>query len=663
MKNIYFKTFYWSLGTTSFRRKELNKSIEEQLELLSEFWEFPENRSRSWKKDKTLKEEYYDFMVCKGFVLGDAKNKAKDAREKTCGLVEIGLLNEERRLTDVGRELLKLCTSETDVPENDLGISNEAYIYFLQLLKASNSISNKHVRPFLVLLLALNQFEYLSYDEFTYLLPLCIDKTNTDAIFQEISKLRNHQTTIDLIITTRIFELDNYQDALKLFLDSEVTEELICTIGINRKSMSYDKSYFKLYKELHRLFVDKDSAAINDLYNAIVTLGKKKTKPFWRSLLFKKTPSKKKLVNKEDCLKENRFFQVKSEEDLKKLFFEYLHLFKAKATLAEYTDLNKRYIKTSNAILFDKDGVRPDVVFKYFANTFSEKLEGETFVQSEILEQLVPLKEILQNVDFNERDIVDWINAEYKENLDSPAEAKKILHRGRLDRFRTLIEEKYSNEDLINLFTLIEERKDKNIHQLVTDNADIPTIFEYLLAIAWFKISDYKGDILSFMKLSLDADLLPVSHAGGNTADIVYEYDKTSLYPKHALLIEGTLSEKNSQRRMEMESVSRHLGNHLIYQARFNERDLNSYCLFVTCNLHVNVLSDFRGRKATYYYDADDNDFYIEGMKIIPLDTRKLKTILSKELKYSELYGIFNVAYHAPDLPPHDWYNKYFNFE
>ena len=39
---IPYKSFCWSLGTTSFRTKNFNKTIEEQLSLLDEFWKLEE---------------------------------------------------------------------------------------------------------------------------------------------------------------------------------------------------------------------------------------------------------------------------------------------------------------------------------------------------------------------------------------------------------------------------------------------------------------------------------------------------------------------------------------------------------------------------------------------------------------------------------------------
>ena len=84
MPNIIpYKSFCWSLGTTSFRTKNFNKTIEEQLALLDEFWTLEENKGQSWSGNKELQTRYYDFMQSKGFVEGNAGNKPKDAREKT----------------------------------------------------------------------------------------------------------------------------------------------------------------------------------------------------------------------------------------------------------------------------------------------------------------------------------------------------------------------------------------------------------------------------------------------------------------------------------------------------------------------------------------------------------------------------------------------------
>ena len=104
---------------------------------------------------------------------------------------------------------------------------------------------------------------------------------------------------------------------------------------------------------------------------------------------------------------------------------------------------------------------------------------------------------------------------------------------------------------------------------------------------------------------------------------------------------------------MEMEPVSRHLGMHLI-----RTENLNSYCVFATTYLDINVTSDFRNRKNSFFYDPQDPTKYINGMKIIPLDTSVLKSVVSCQHKYRDLYVIFEEAYNA-NLNPLEWYNSF----
>lgn len=137
---IPYKSFCWSLGTTSFRTKNFNKTIEEQLLLLDGFWKLPENKDCTWNGNNDLQSRYYDYMKEQGFVEGEANNKPKDAREKTSGLVDIGLVGDDRRLTNAGCALLNYCISNEFSSDNDFGIAKDSYPYLKQLLKTSYKI-------------------------------------------------------------------------------------------------------------------------------------------------------------------------------------------------------------------------------------------------------------------------------------------------------------------------------------------------------------------------------------------------------------------------------------------------------------------------------------------------------------------------------------------
>lgn len=444
----------------------------------------------------------------------------------------------------------------------------------------------------------------------------------------------------------------NYQDAYYAWKNSEVSEEVVTAIGINRKSREYDKIYFPFYLALKRLFVDNDATAAIDVYN----ISKKiKVGGYWRDLLFDTVSTKAIKNNPVEHLNVTEFTPVNTEAELKEIFFKYLHLFKAKSTLHDYFDLNRRYIKLSNIILFEDGQLKFDLVPKPFFTSAMPELYKLAFTEAKNLEQLTSLEEICSTLTLNEQQLLDALNNELGTELNSIDEAYSEVEKLRYDRFKNMIATRFSDEQLIELLDNFDSRNDDAISKAVSDNADIPTIFEYVLGIIWYKTSEFKGRILDYLKLSLDADLLPVTHAAGGEADIVYEYTAwPPFYPKHNLLLEATLADGTNQRRMEMEPVSRHLGRHLL-----RTRDFNNYCIFATTYLDVNVISDFKNRKNIPYYDIQNEDDFIPGMKIIPLNTSDLREIIRQGKTYRELYPVFEDAYQrSNNFHPKKWYDE-----
>ncbi len=646
---IPYKSFCWALGTTSFRTKDFNKTIEEQLALLNEFWELPENQNANWSGDNDTQTRYYDFMKEKEFVVGSANNKPKDAREKTSGLVDIGIIDGNRKLTEAGTKLLEISLSNDFTTDNFFQIPRDSFLYLRQHLKTYNNVDGTVVRPFIVLLYVLSKVGYLSSEEFTYLLPLCTSNEYTEQIIDGIRANRNHSVSVDDIIINRLLEMDNYQAALDKFLSNTVTENLICEVGLNRKSRNYDKPYLRLYNELYSVFVENDSSKIPLVYSATkkINIGK-----WWRKYLFNTASERAIERNPVACLNQTAFSDVSNEYQFKKAFFKIMHLFKAKATLSDYLDLNRRYIRTTDIVLFEDGTVKLDILPKHFFNSVADELYAYAYIPCEILFEDSSLEEIADCLVINEETVIDGVNAELGINVTNIDEARNALEDERYRRLQYLIDTKFSDENIITLLGYFEDRNDTEIKNMVTENADIPTIFEYVLGIFWYKISERQGKILDYMKLSLDADLLPKTHAAGGEADIVYEYQETEYYPAHSLLIEATLADSTNQRRMEMEPVSRHLGRHLIRTG-----NINSYCVFATTYLDINVIADFRGRKHMPFYDTQDYNRSVDGMKIIPLQTSEIKRIVNDDKKYCELYQIFKVAYDS-ELPPHNWYEE-----
>lgn len=644
--NIPYQSFCWVIGTTSFRTAKLNLKIEKQLLLLDEFYNEVVKKS-DWNWNNELQEKYYDFMKNKDFLTGTAKRKDKDAREKTSGLVDIGLITDDRLITEAGKELLKITSNGNFETDNVFNINRDSFIYLKQILKTSINVSGSIVRPFIAVIKCLTELEFLSYDEFTYFIPLIRDEKSLNQIISDIKLYREGKISVEEIIYKLLIQMDNYKLAREEFIASDVDENLICLVGMNRKSRSYDKPYYKLYDNLKKIFIDGS----NDYESLLSSTKNINQKPgtLWRSLLFNTTninivrKNGKSSINKQ-CL----FTNCKNEIELKDVFFKYFHVFKAMATLSDYFDLNRRYFNITDILIFEDRMIKLDMIPKYYFKEIIDNLYKEAFSRNDNLRFNISLETISEAFKLDISKVYKALSKGLGITINSLAQAATYVNDERYRRFNTLIDKKFNDAVLIELLNCFEKRNDKRIEELVTDEATIPTIFEYILGIIWYKVSERQGSILDFMKLSLEANLLPKTHAAGGYADIIYEYEACTSYPKHSLLLEATLADGNNQRRMEMEPVSRHLGD---YRIRFNNPF--DYSLFVSTYLDKNVVSDFRYRKIIPY---TRNEETITGMKIISMDTNSLKKIIKNKVKYKYLYEVFD-KYHEMPLETEDWYD------
>lgn len=645
MKELKYKSFCWVIGTTSFRTAKLNLKIEQQLRLLDEF----NKNINPWKWNNSTQEKYYDFMKSKEFVNGEASRKDKDAREKTSGLVDIGLITEDRLLTAVGKKLLTITNKEEISKNNIFNIEDDSFIYLKQLLKTSINVDGKFVKPYIVLVYCLEELEYLTYDEFTYFIPLITDKESLNEIIENIRRYRKNELMKEDIIYKKLISMGNYQEAEKVLLANKVTEDLICSVGMNRKSKTYDKIFFQLYQLLKAIFIEKRNPNYLKTFEIISNITGKSS-IHWKNLIFKTNKKESVKKDKEKSINENCPFKVsKNEDEFKKVFFKYLHTFKAMATLEDYFDLNRRYLALTENFIFEDSLIKLDIFPKYYFKECISNLIDEAFIEDKNLKTDIELFEISDSLKVNLNKIYSNLSKDLKIKITNPDEANKYIQDERYKRFNELIKNKFTDETLLNLLEYFEKREDKEIEKLVTDEATIPTIFEYILGIIWYKVSEFEGNILEYMKLSLEANLLPRTHASGGYADIIYEYVKNENYPKHSLLIEATLSDGSNQRKMEMEPVSRHLGDY-----RIKSKNSSDYSLFITTFLEQNIITDFRFRKIMPY---EKNGEIIEGMKIIPIDTNFLKEIIKNKITYKQLYLDFEDHYQKKP-EERNWYKN-----
>ena len=645
--DIPYKSYCWSIGTTSYRTKNFNRSIERQLQLMYEFRRLPENIGEKWAN---LQKPYYYYLKEKGFLTGNAGRPEKDAREKVSGLAGIGLLDGGRNVTKPGMMLINTVNSGDFRPDNILELPKDSYIYMKQLLKTSVNVGRNTVRPFIVFLYLESKLKYLTYDEFTYLLPLCIDRQWTERIIDGIREIRNGEASPDDILISVIMGKENYKTAYKEFMENEVSEDLICRVGMNRKSRDYDKPYYPFYALLKKAALEKDGGSVLPLFQSVKKISGKQ-RVYWTKYLFGTSSMAK--IKKEgySSLKKSEILSAADIYGFKDVFFRKMHLFKVKSTLSDYFDLNRRYFKITGTTIFEDGKVELDILPKIFFRDAAEELIESGFEESAYLTENTGMEKISPCLKEDTRKLYSALGKEYGAEVNCAKQAHEILKREKYVKFNRLIDEKFPKRQIIKLLGKFENRDDEYLRKYITDNADVPTMFEYIIAIAWYVISGREGDVLSYMNLSLEADLLPKTHASGGNADIVYKYNDSKSYPAHSLLIEATLSEKTNQRHMEMEPVSRHLGNFLL-----EHPGSKAYCVFTATYLDLNVISDFRNRKNMEYFNADGTKS-IDGMEIIPLQTSEIKAALEKGVKYAQLFKIFSCAFNSSEKT-NCWYKK-----
>lgn len=654
LENIKFQSYCWSLGTTSFRVKDLNFKIERQLQILKELWN--ENPEINWNGNDSIQEEYYNKMLQKEFITGEANNKSKDARQKTSGLVQIGVIDDNRHISDIGQKIVDIVEKEDFKGDNIFNINKDSYIYLKQLLKLQVTDNGSNVKPFAVLLYFLAELKYLSKDEFTYILPLATNREYTDLMLENIRMFRDNKKTIEDIIQDKMNNMLNYKSAIQFIKENGINDiEEFSIIDMGRKGTKYVEPMYKFFNDLYEISQREfDEEALDTIMAFIKEQTKRNSKvaKYWKDYL-RYSP---RMLTEEylEEIKEIPLFNFKDKKEYAIEFFKVMHTAKWKATLEDYADLNKRYISLSDIVIFDDDKIELDVFPKYFFLNISKEIVNTPILSKEeynnfILED-IEFNKIYNCLDINVDDVIIQIQADYPDKVVSKDSIKTFIEDEKLKRFNELIDTKFSENQLIKLFNDI-ERNDRNaINEYADWNSDIPTIFEYILGITWYRFSNRSGNILEYMKLSLDANLLPKTHAAGGTADIVYEYNRNEEYPEHKVLLEATLTESTSQRKNEMEPVSRHL----MREIQENDND-DTYAVFVANILQEEVLSDFRSRKN---YQFRGKNSVKTGLKIISLSIQDIIKLINVKVQYSKLYGIFETAYKDTEINDLEWYEK-----
>ncbi|MDE7317693.1 MAG: AlwI family type II restriction endonuclease [Helicobacter sp.] len=611
---------YDYFGNTSLRVKNLLYNFETQLILFEELFNNADEKDK-WSSNSDLQIKYLELLEQHNLL--ESKNKTadlgtKDARVKSAPLEDYNLINRRQKyITQQGYELLNLIKSQSHKIENDFLQIDLISLFFLKATLNFNHNSS-------LLIKYLEVFRHfngqLSIENFR-LLPL-------------INNFRNAQDFIGAIQNNTLMSNILYNTPHYLELECFLNDLQNNTVKIEYfKTAKGEKTAGKIVKVLKDIFLPfRKTGNIELLHILLTSHVYTDFKNLYLRYLIKGS-------KKEEKIKELSDFCNGTLEEFGKRFFRFIFESRIQANLNDYLDLNRRYLNLTGIFEFHKDKVDLNIIFSTILKHSKYQRILEQIAQSNVSQNL--LDEL-----FDDKEMKQYFRELGITHLQDIKSYKQYRDR---EKLQELLQTRFTREHIIEILELFSDRNnDSRIHEKTTTEATIPTIFEYIIAIAWCYIDENKIERILEAGLSLDSQLLPKSHAVGGNADFVYSYYN------HSLMIEVTLTEKTNQRRAEMESVSRHLGN-LLLSLNSTMRE-KTYGIFIAPYLDKNVINDFRSRIHCYF---ENDTAYIKGMKILPLSTEDIIRILKSHVNYKDIFSKFQEILSSKELWGNQWYQTH----
>lgn len=658
----------FNLGDTSFRREKLLEDYTELLRIL----EKSNKEYEEW--DNEAQSAFYIMVFNETTLLESdklAKNSAQRGRTMSNPLQKIGLTDNKRNITDIGKDLLNLdkekASFEVDKLEKNLNISKKNILFLRQLLKFKifNHNEEYSFNPFLVIILMLVKYNYLEIEHFKQIVQHLYFRQDYKGIVNNYENVKKGSMTFEDYLDENILtDIEDESIETNIINEFEENGEYFRENFPNRKTAKSVDLYEKYYELLIQVRKDikNEKENMENVKRLLEVMRNNKIRTAFLSNEVFEIP-RKSSKDYETFLEDNKnndFFiwnDVKFRKELRKFFW----LGKFTALLNDYYDVTRRTFNLTGVIDFSNGRVK--LSKKYLLDIleeFPEKIYG--LLESDEFDSIEEYysyfysneKSILKILDFKEAEI-----EEYHEKMMVKTEISDIEG---LDKyyfeleereFKRFIDDKFTNQDIVEILQNIRERNDEAVYEKVTDSASISTIFEYISGIAWYRISKSYEDysVLSSLKLSLDGSFLPLSHATGGDGDIVINYKD------HTLMLEVTLMDLSNQRRNELEPVIRHATNLTI-----DNKDKPVYTIFIANKVDYNVsnilrLCSYINLKST----AGFEEYTENGVQISSLEIDNIIKYLNMDISYEKIYEVLSQEFEYDEISiiDNNWRQKF----
>lgn len=559
----------------------------------------------------------------------------KRGRTLTNALVKICFINYDRKLSQVGLNYISETEQAFDKLEELFGLTIDNLVYFRQLLKLRiyDSNSDKYFYNFRFALAFLNRYSKVPVRDFLWIVESIKPNFSEEKIKVIID---NYQSVYD---NNKTFEQYRDEEFANHILIPERVDEARKMFSIKNFS---DENFKKLFPNRKN---SNKSLEYKSFVLSIINFTEEKTERSFEEMMS---------LSKQDAIKKafgdgKAVFKYKNKDSIQDfitknsdnplLSGQYLDIYyaftwsKHNDLIKEYSDMCKRIFSLSGVISFNQGIVslgRPWIFPKLFSLLNGNfKISGEASYEEyendikSSFYQDICISDILELSYTQVLEIQNQIAEEF--GIADISNIKQFVADKQEREFREFVEQEFGITKVSEVLSFISQRNDKKVQELVTDNALVPTIFEYILAIAWYYISDKKFQLRKSMQLTFSADNLPLSHAGGNKGDIEIEYSDKML------LLEATLMDKSTQKRGELEPVIRHSVN----LALSTNKPLQT--IFVANEVDDNVVNIFR---ATSFIQLNGTltKGSVKGLNIFALTIPEIINILDRKINEQRIF-------------------------
>ncbi len=609
-----------------FKKHDKYDNLMERLEKMPQLKKAIENCDMDW-----LTENYYsNYSKWREEI---DKNVEARSRHYTSNLVKLGFADAKRNITNVGDVLLGNILLHEDAIETLLPLNNMNIIYLRQLLKLRifNNEGTKYYSPFNMALYALLVKSRISQDEFCEMIQGLSPYHNID----------NYDVFIENYHRDSIIKNYSFSVPFEINNDKLINKVLFAEYFKNRKSTNAVDIYYDFYKAISKFISIKDSDSLDGLLTIYENNKEMLNKAFgYGNKIFKNKRGNRPTVS--DFLKKEKVDFL--NEQLNSSFYLRFVRSKMMDVIREYSDTTIRVFKATGLISFDNGYV--ELVCKDLCECIFDKETIKSHIFGNLAdEEINNISDYEENMDsyyYNNHSVISILN--YSDNLINDIllavqeefdgaeiiDIPQIVKQRRKNDFDIFIDKNYPETRVKKLLTMFSDRtNDGRIKEEVCSEATVPTIYEYIVGLAWYYFSNKTIDLLSSFNLTLSADFEPLTHAGGGMGDIVI-YEE-----KQVIMLEATLMNANSQKRGEWEPVLRHSVNLKIEEENTINREVTTF--FIADTFDFNTINIWKAVSSVPLQSSNDKNKFTDNVIIMPINNDELVNLMERKNEYNDI--------------------------